>query len=117
MQQQRHVQEWLERKDTSVSSVYESVPGLPEALEIVEQYIIQPDEMICTRIDRLKGIQMLTQRGQPPTDALKLPKTQGSARNSIAYQLGLTIYYNHTFQPYVTVNMNYYREKYMKNIV
>ena len=31
--------EWLERKDTCVSSIYESVQGVPEALEIVEQYI------------------------------------------------------------------------------
>ena len=31
--------EWLERKDTCVSSIYESVQGVPEALEIVEQYL------------------------------------------------------------------------------
>ena len=31
--------EWLDRKDMSVSSIYESLQGLPEALEIVEQYI------------------------------------------------------------------------------
>ena len=29
---------WLERKETCVSSVYEAVQSVPEALEIVEQY-------------------------------------------------------------------------------
>ena len=103
--------EWLERKHTCVSSIYESVQGVPEALEIVEQYIrekeilpannpnkevsasklierlivrfrgeiqdelgdlnkkfthfiIQPDEKVCTGINRLNGIiQKLTQLG------------------------------------------------------
>ena len=33
--------EWLERKDTGVSLIYESVQGVPEALEIVEQSVHQ----------------------------------------------------------------------------
>ena len=32
---------WLERKDTCVSAVYESVQAVPEALEIVDQYILE----------------------------------------------------------------------------
>ena len=37
--------EWLERKDTCVSSIYESVQGVPEALEIVEQYIREKETL------------------------------------------------------------------------
>ena len=34
---------WLERKDTCVSAVYESVQAVPEALEIVDQYILEKE--------------------------------------------------------------------------
>ena len=110
---------WLERKETCVSSIYEAVRKVPEALEVVEQcilekeilpgnavnkevlakdlldrlvvvvrlrgeiiqdklgdlnkkfthVIIQPDEKVCTGVDRLNGIiQKMTQHGQAPTD-------------------------------------------------
>ena len=37
--------------------------------------MIQPDEKVCTGIDRLNGIiQKLIQRGNPPTDEAKLAK-------------------------------------------
>ena len=34
---------WLERKDTCVSAAYESVQAVPEALEIVDQYILEKE--------------------------------------------------------------------------
>ena len=34
---------WLERKDTCVSAIYEAVLNVPDALEIVEQYILEKD--------------------------------------------------------------------------
>ena len=34
---------WLERKDTCVSAVYESVQAVPEVLEIVDQYILEKE--------------------------------------------------------------------------
>ena len=34
---------WLERKDTCVSSIYEAVQKVPEALEVVEQYILEKE--------------------------------------------------------------------------
>ena len=38
-------------------------------------FVIQPDEKVCTGINRLNGIiQKLTQLGQPPTNASKLAK-------------------------------------------
>ena len=32
---------WLERKDTCVSSIYEAVQSVPDALKIVEQYMVK----------------------------------------------------------------------------
>jgi hypothetical protein len=41
------------------------------------QFVILPDEKVCTGIDRLNGIvQKLIQHGQPPTEATKLSKTE-----------------------------------------
>ena len=34
---------WLERKNSCVSAVYESVQAVPEALEIVDQYILEKE--------------------------------------------------------------------------
>ena len=34
---------WLERKDTCVSAIYEAVEGIPDALEIADQYILEKD--------------------------------------------------------------------------
>ena len=34
---------WLERKDTCVSAIYEAVKGIPDALEIADQYILEKD--------------------------------------------------------------------------
>ena len=34
---------WLERKDTCVSAIYEAVEGIPDALEIANQYILEKD--------------------------------------------------------------------------
>ena len=130
---------WLERKDTCVSSIYEAVQKVPEALEVVEQYIlekeilpgnainkevlakelldrlvlrfrgeiqdelgdlnkkfthfiIQPDEKVCTGIDRLNGIiQKMTQHGQAPTDAAKLAKLKEALEIPSLNQLWLTI--------------------------
>ena len=130
---------WLERKDTCVSSLYEAVQKVPEAFEVVEQYIlekkilpvnainkevlakelldrlvlrfrgenkdelgdlnkkfthfiIQPDEKVCTGIDRLNGIiQKMTQHGQSPTDAAKLAKLKEALEIPSLNQLWLTI--------------------------
>ena len=39
-------------------------------------FVIKPEEKVCTGIDRLNGIvQKLTQHNQPPTDAVELSKT------------------------------------------
>ena len=35
---------WLERKDTCVSAIYEAVEGIPDALEIADQYILPQDD-------------------------------------------------------------------------
>ena len=34
---------WLERKDTCVSAIHEAVEGIPDALEIADQYILEKD--------------------------------------------------------------------------
>ena len=38
---------WLERKDTCVSSIYEAVQSVPEALEIVEQYMVEKEILLA----------------------------------------------------------------------
>ena len=38
---------WLERKDTCVSSIYEAVQSVPEALEIVEQYMEEKEILLA----------------------------------------------------------------------
>ena len=38
---------WLERKDTCVSSIYKAVQSLPEALEIVEQYMVEKEILLA----------------------------------------------------------------------
>ena len=126
-------------KDTCVRSIYEAVQSVPEALEIVEQYmvekeillagdpnkeilaselverlmgrfrgeiqdelgnlyrkfthfVIQPDEKVCTGIDRLNGIiQKLILRGNPPTDEAKLAKLKEALEVNSLNQLWLTI--------------------------
>ena len=37
---------WLERKDMCVSSIYEAVQSVPEALEIVEHYMVEKEIML-----------------------------------------------------------------------
>ena len=37
---------WLERKDTCMSTVYESVQAVPKAMEIVDQYILEKDILV-----------------------------------------------------------------------
>ena len=130
---------WLERKDTCVSTIYEAVQHVPDALEISDQYILEkellpnndpnneilakellerlvlrfrgeiqdelgdlssqftqfvilPEEKVCTGIDRLNGIvQKLDQHGQPPTAAAKLSKLKEALQIPTLEQLWLTI--------------------------
>ena len=37
----------LKRKDTCVSSIYEAAQSLPEALEIVEQYMVEKEILLA----------------------------------------------------------------------
>ena len=39
----KDMEEWLERKDTCVSAIYETVQHVPDALEIVDQYILEKE--------------------------------------------------------------------------
>ena len=55
-------------------------------------FVIQPDEKVCTGIDRLNGlIQKLIQRGNPPTDEAKLAKLKEALEIPSLNQLWLTI--------------------------
>ena len=54
--------------------------------------MIQPDEKVCTGINRLNVIiQKLTQLGQPPSDSLTLAKFKEALEISSLNQLWLTI--------------------------
>ena len=56
------------------------------------QFVILPDEKVCTGIDRLNGIvQKLIQHGQPPTEATKLSKLKEALQIPTLEQLWLTI--------------------------
>ena len=39
----KDIEEWLERKDTCMSAFYETVQHVPDALEIVDQYILEKE--------------------------------------------------------------------------
>ena len=79
----KDIKEWLERKDTCVSAIYETAQHVPNALEIVE---------VCTGIDRLNGIvQKLTQHSLPPTPEARLAKLNQALQIPSLEQLWLTI--------------------------
>ena len=152
---------WLERKDTCVSAIYESVQQAPEALEIVDQYILEkeilpandpnkeplakellqrliarfrgeiidevgdlsskftqfvilPDEKVCTGIDRLAGIvQKLSQHGHAPSNASKLAKLKEALEIPPLEQLWMTISLcdNPTYEEIVAMCKRYDKAK------
>ena len=43
----KDIEEWLERKDTCVSAIYETVQHVPDTLEIVDQYILEKEILLA----------------------------------------------------------------------